>query len=345
MNLKKLEQIIKEQSLPQYRAKQILHAVYQEGMSSFHDMTSLPKNLREVLEKELPVFSFAVEKMVTAKNRQTIKAILKLYTGEIIETVFMQTKPDMWSACISSQAGCAMNCAFCATGQNGFKRNLTAEEISDQVLFWKQYKTQHNIDGTFSHVVYMGMGEPFANWQNVKESLNVLLDPALLAFGSRGISISTSGMPQGIVNLAKEFPQINLALSLHFATDEKRTRYMPVNKCADLGALRDALKKYFSLTKRKVFIEYLMLGEINDTKEDAENLVAYLKSIGNTYLLHVNLIPYNATATALKTSSIDAIRVFRNILFRKGISVTVRKSMGADSDSACGQLAGKKQNA
>ncbi|MBI2645296.1 23S rRNA (adenine(2503)-C(2))-methyltransferase RlmN [Candidatus Uhrbacteria bacterium] len=340
MNLKKLQEIAEEKKLPQYRAKQIIRAVYHEGVGSFLEMTTLPKDLREALEKEVQIFSFAVEKIIAAKNRQTIKAILKLSTGEISETVFIQTKPGMWSACISSQAGCAMNCAFCATGQNGFKRNLTAEEISDQVLFWKRYKTQQNITGTFSNVVYMGMGEPFANWKNVKESLRILLDPALLAFGARGISISTSGMPEGIVNLAKEFPQINLALSLHFATDEKRTKYMPVNKYANLAALRGALKTYFSLIKRKVFIEYLMLDGVNDTKEDAQDLAEYITSVGNAYLLYVNLIPYNTTASSFTASFTDTMRAFRNSLFRRGISVTVRKSMGADIDGACGQLAG-----
>jgi len=341
MNIKKLEEIVEKYQLPAYRTKQILHAVYQEGISSFHAITSLPKILRESLEKELPILSFTVKKIITAKNSQAIKALLRLEDGgKIIETVFMQTKPHMWSACVSSQAGCAMNCAFCATGQSGFKRNLTAEEISDQALFWKQYKLQHNLVGTFSHVVYMGMGEPFANWQNVKESLSILLSPELLGFGARGVSISTSGVPQGIVWLAQEFPQINLALSLHFSTDEKRMRYMPVNKSANLAALKDALKIYFSITKRKVFIEYLMLEGINDTQEDAQQLVTYIQSIGNTHLLHVNLIPYNATITQLQTSSLHNIRAFKNALFQRGISVTIRKSMGTDIDAACGQLAG-----
>lgn len=186
----------------------------------------------------------------------------------------------------------------------------------------------------------MGMGEPFANWPHVRESLRLFIDPELFGFGSRGLSVSTSGMAKGIVDLAKEFPQVNLALSLHFANDEKRTQFMPINKAFNLDALRKALKEYFSITKRKIFIEYLMLDGKNDSEQDALDLAEYLKSV-SPYLLHVNLIPYNTTTPLLKSSSPKKIREFRNTLLQQDIPATIRKTMGQDIDGACGQLSGK----
>ncbi len=341
MNNVKLIEKIRELNLSEYRIRQIQKAVYKDGVISFEQVTVLPKNIRARLALELPILSFTVDKVFTSRDSSTLKALIRLHDDKIIETVLIQTKPGMWSACISSQAGCAMACTFCATGTAGFKRNLTSEEISDQVLFWRQYRKEHKIQGTFSNIVYMGMGEPFANWPQVSGSIKDFIDPGLFGFGSRGISVSTSGLPAGILNLAKEFPQVNLALSLHFADDEKRLRYMPIHKVADLAALKKALKEYFSLTNRKVFIEYLMLNGVNDTLEDARKLSDYLLSISGPHLLHVNLIPYNATPAALGSSAAATMRAFRACLEKNRIPATIRKSMGQDIDGACGQLAGK----
>ncbi len=343
MNNEKLIEKIRELTLSEYRIRQIQKAVYRDGVGSFEEITVLSKDVRTRLACELPILSFTVDKVFISSDKSTLKALIRLADDKMIETVLIQTKPGMWSACISSQAGCAMACSFCATGTAGFKRNLTSEEISDQVLFWRQYRKKYEMKGTFSNIVYMGMGEPFANWPQVSKSIKELIDPDCFGFGSRGISVSTSGLPAGIVKLAQEFPQVNLALSLHFADDEKRLRYMPIHKMADLAALKKALKEYFSLTNRKVFIEYLMLNGVNDTPQDAHMLSEYLLSITGPHLLHVNLIPYNATPAALRSSAQATMRVFRNLLEKYHIPATIRKSMGQDIDGACGQLAGKTE--
>jgi adenine C2-methylase RlmN of 23S rRNA A2503 and tRNA A37 len=239
-----------------------------------------------------------------------------------------------------------LGCDFCATGKMGFKRNLSAEEITDQVLFWIQYLKGfrnskfeiRNYD--VSNIVFMGMGEPFLNWENVKQSLKILMDKNLFGFGSRSISISTVGIPQGIKELAKEFPQINLAISLHFAFDEKRNKYMTINKEYNLNQIKTAIQGYIKQTKRKVFIEYLMLNDINDNTEDADNLIKFLISIHDNYLLHVNLIRYHKTPGSFSPSSNNKIHKFKDYLEKNNVSVTIRKSLGEEIFAACGQLAG-----
>jgi len=345
MDIKKLEQFLKDNNQPKFRMGQIKKAVFQDGVPSFSDITTLSKDLRETLEKEMKILSFDVEKVLIAKNKQSMKALLRLEDGSLIETVLISPISDSWSACISCQVGCQMGCRFCATGKMGFKRNLIAEEITDQILFWKQYLKNNNIPGSFSNIVYMGMGEPFNNWDEVSLSIRNLIDPDLFGFGSRSISVSTAGIAEGIERMAQEFPQVNLAISLHFATDEKRGDFMPINKKDNLESLRMALRKYFELTKRKVFLEYVMLEGTNDSPNDAFNLAKYIKSIGKLQLLHVNLIRYNTTsdppAGGLTPSSRIRTERFRAELERYGIPVTIRKSLGEEIQGACGQLAGE----
>jgi adenine C2-methylase RlmN of 23S rRNA A2503 and tRNA A37 len=197
------------------------------------------------------------------------------------------------------------------------------------------------IGGHINNIVYMGMGEPFLNWEEVKKSLCDLVDKNLFAFGSRSISVSTTGIPDGIKSLSEEFPQINLAISLHFASDVKRNQHMPINRKYNLEELKKVLKDYFSKTNRQVFVEYVMLAGINDSEEDAYVLSTYLKSIGNRQLLHVNLIAYNETGKEFKASSGNKTHLFKNYLEKGGMSVTIRKSLGQEVEGACGQLAGK----
>lgn len=339
MDIKKLEQFLQENNLPSFRLGQIQKAIFADGAPSFAEITTLSKDLREKMEKELNLLSFEIEKVLTAKDGQSIKALLKLRSGDLIETVLISPKPGIWSACISCQVGCAMGCRFCATGKMGFKRDLTAEEITDQVLFWRQYLKKNNIEGSFSNIVYMGMGEPFNNWENVSQSLKILTDEKLFGFGSRSLSVSTSGIAKGIERMANEFPQVNLAISLHFASDEKRDRFMPVNKKDNLENLRQALKKYFTITNRKVFLEYIMLDGINDTALDARLLSDFVYSIGNTHLLHMNLIRYNMTSEDLKPSSKTRTQLFKQELEKHRVNATIRKSLGEEIEAACGQLA------
>jgi len=338
MNLEKIRNILKDNNQSLFRLKQIQQAVFVEGCSSFSEILTLPENLRNKLSAETDILSFEIINILEAKNGQSFKALLKTKDGNLLETVLISPKPGIFSACISCQIGCQMGCRFCATGSAGFKRNLTIEEITDQVLFWIQQLKKKN--KKLSTIVYMGMGEPFNNWKNVSESIRIITDNDLFGFGSRSISVSTSGITEGILKLADEFPQVNLAVSLHFADDKKRSHYMPVNKKNDLDKLREALQKYFQKTKRKVFIEYILLENINDSKEDAKNLSNYLKLIGNAQLLHVNLIRYNTTSAGLKPSSKNRTHIFKEALKKNHINATIRKSLGEEIKGACGQLAG-----
>ena len=361
MNIQKLEQILKDNNQPKFRLEQIQKAIYQDGISTWAEITTISKDLRKILEKEIKMLSFDVEKVLVAKNADSIEALLKLNDGNLIESVLISPKPKTWSVCVSCQVGCAMGCRFCATGKMGFKRNLTAEEITDQVLFWHQYlkKNYHlfvnwklnppaggeNCD--VKNIVYMGMGEPFLNWEEVSKSIKDLTNKKLFGFGSRSLSVSTAGIAEGIEKMAEEFPQINLAISLHFASDEKRDCYMPINKKDNLELLKQALKKYFQTTKRKVFLEYIMLAGINDSAKDAKMLADYIYSIGNRQLLHVNLIRYNTTPETsvenLKPSSKNQTQFFKKELEKQHIGVTIRKSLGEEIQGACGQLSGTKQ--
>jgi 23S rRNA (adenine(2503)-C(2))-methyltransferase len=341
MNIQKLTQFLEANKLPKFRLGQIQKAIFADRVASFGEITTLSRELREKIAAELKLLSFSVEKVLVSKNKDTIKALLKLEDGSLMETVLISPKPGTWSACISCQVGCAMGCRFCATGKMGFKRNLSTEEITDQVLFWRQYLKQHKIEGNFSNIVYMGMGEPFLNWQNVSESIKNLTDPSLFGFGARSLSVSTSGIVEGIEKISNEFPQVNLAISLHFPNDKKRDQFMPVNKRDNMESLKFALQKYFAKTKRKVFLEYIMLDGFNDSALDARELAAYLKSIGSAHLLHVNLIRYNMTSEELKPSSGNRTQAFKAELIKNHINATIRKSLGDEIKGACGQLAGE----
>jgi len=358
MNSIKLQEILTRHDQPKFRLEQIQKAVFWDSVSTWDEITTISKDLREILDKELVILSFAVEKILEAKNGQSAKALLKLGDGNLIETVLISPKPGLWSACVSCQVGCQMSCRFCATGRLGWRRDLTAEEITDQVLFWKQYLKNkfRNLEfplrqriseasgiwnSDIGNIVYMGMGEPFLNWEQVRESLKIFTNKKLFGFGSRSISVSTSGIPDGIRKLAEEFPQINLAVSLHFTNDEKRNRFMSINRKYNLGELRKALGDYFQKTKRKVFIEYILLDEINDSAVEAKKVVDYLKSVGKIHLFHVNLIRYNPTGEELKSSSGNKAQKFKNYLLRSGINATIRKSLGEEIQGACGQLAGR----
>ena len=361
MDIEKTEKFLDVLGEPKYRLSQIKKAVFQDGVSDFSQIYNLSKQLREKLDREIKILSFTPENILVSKNEDSFKALLKLKDNNFIETVLLSAKPGLWSVCLSTQVGCPLNCSFCATGQSGFKRNLTAEEITDQVLLWKQYlKTQNSKlkeqnpkdkiqnskfkikNSHISNVVFMGMGEPLLNWENVKESLEDLIDPELFGFGSRSISVSTCGIPENIVKMQKYFPQINLAISLHFADDQKRSQFMPINKKHNLKDLSHSFNQYFESSKRKVFLEYILLASLNDSEKDALDLVKFIKSIRNNYLLHVNLIEYNQTYNKYSGSSRSKIEKFKNYLLNNHISVTTRKSLGQEIQGACGQLAGKK---
>ncbi len=336
-----LQQFLVQHGQPTYRVQQAIDAVCQRGVSSYGDVNGWPKALRDAA-RALPVLTCEPKTVLASSQKNAYKAALKLADGNMVESVLMSPKPGLWTSCISSQVGCAMGCTFCATGRLGLMRNLTAEEITDQVLFWKQYMKQHAIDGTVNNIVYMGMGEPLANWVEVDKSLQVLTDPKVFGYGDRHISISTSGIAHGIPRLAKRWPQVNLALSLHAANDHDRSAMMPVNKMFPLQKLQKALQDYFRITNRKVFLEYILLNGKNDTPRHAKELITFVKAFDKPHLLHVNLIVYNKTKSHFEETPREQARRFAEMLKRAGIHATIRKNLGRDIAGACGQLAGEK---
>jgi 23S rRNA (adenine(2503)-C(2))-methyltransferase len=363
MHIKSIYKFIHDNNLPPFRAQQIIRAIFQENIASFAEITTLPKDLREKITMEIKILSFRIKKFLPSSDKKSAKALLELEDGLLIETVLLESKKKQWSVCISSQAGCALGCRFCATGALGFKRNLTAEEITDQVLFWKQFikkfpsqekwqekeiifplaeTTDKYISAKRNFtIVFMGMGEPFANYANVKNAIQSLTDHELFGFGDRHISVSTSGLADGIKKFAKDFPQINLAISLIMPTDAQRTEFMPINKKFNLSDIKRALDYYFHITNRKVFLEYILFRDINDGRKDADNLIGFIRSCSKPELLHINLISYNATTPGLFPATPERTNWFKNYLQKNRISVTVRKSLGDDIHAACGQLSGK----
>lgn len=338
MDVFKIKSFLKDKNLPEYRLKQILQAVFQQAVGDWEEIKTLPQPIRQDLKKEISLLSFMVNKILVSKDKRAIKALLELKDGLKIETVLLNPKPGLWSCCVSSQVGCVMGCLFCATGKMGFKRNLSTEEITDQVLFWKQYLRKENSSAKLTHVVYMGMGEPLANKKHVFESLKLLMDPNYFSIGQRNLSVSTSGFVPGIVEFAKNFPQVNLAISLHAPTDKLRSELMPMNKKYPLNKLISELDQYFKFTNRKVFLEYILLSGVNDEVIHARQLADLINQIGIKHLLHVNLISYNQTDCSYKLPAKEVIYKFKDNLEKLGISVTIRKSLGQEISAACGQL-------
>lgn len=329
-----LEKFLAQRNIPAYRTKQILHAVYKEGKDSFSQMTVLPKTTRDVLSRGIDIFSFKEASERISASGNAIKTLLRLKDNDVIEAVLMRFSDSRNSVCVSSQAGCGLKCAFCATGALGFRRNLSSEEISDQVLYFDQKLKRENKNVT--NVVFMGMGEPLLNYENVMNSVKSLNNPELFGIAARRITISTSGIATGIEKLACEKLQFNLAVSLHAPDQILRERLMPIAKAYPLNRLMAAIKTYMEKTRRRVSYEYIMLRDVNDSQDCARKLAKLLAG----QLCHVNLIPYNETNMGFKNAGRTKIKIFKDILDSFGIPVTVRVSLGQDIAAACGQLAG-----
>ena len=339
MNNQRISDLIEKYKLPKFRAKQFREAFFEKHYTSYDEMTNLPKNLRQELISHESVLCLKESVVLKSSDKVTYKALLELSDGQKIESVLMSPKPGLWTACISSQVGCAMKCTFCATGTMGLTRNLTSEEITDQVLFWRQYIAKNAVTERLNNVVYMGMGEPLHNTANVFPSLTELTNPETFNIGSRHVSVSTSGLLKAVEQMADQFPQINLAISLHAAKDDLRTSLMPINKAFDLNKVRNCLNAYIEKTHRKIFIEYILLEGENNRISDAEDLVVFLKSLDRPELTHTNLIVYNETDADHQSSTKAKADAFRNTIKNRGLSVTIRKNLGRDIDGACGQLA------
>lgn len=330
MDLEKLEEILKGE--PGFRKKQVWKAVFHNLIEDWNEATTLSKDLREKLSREVPL---GIEsEVLSSADKRSEKARVKLEDGLSIETVLMKHTDKRNTVCVSSQVGCPLGCLFCETGKMGFKRNLTASEIVEQVLLFARRLKKKNENVT--NIVFMGMGEPFLNWTQVRKAIEILNDPHGLGIGARKISISTAGIVEGIEKLADEFPQINLAISLHAPSDLLRGELMPVNKKYPLEKVLEAVDEYIKKTNRKVMFEYVMIDGVNDSEQQAKKLAKLLSKP----LYMANLIQYNPTGT-FKPSPAEKIKKFKAILEAAGIFTTQRYRFGTDISAACGQLAGK----
>ncbi|MBT4335001.1 23S rRNA (adenine(2503)-C(2))-methyltransferase RlmN [bacterium] len=332
MNILSLKKILSSE--PKFRFKQVMQAIYVDFVYDWDEVTTLSKELRSKLNIEAPLVINSG--LSESKDKNTNKVLITLEDGLQIETVLMKHINGRRTVCVSSQVGCPLACTFCDTGKMGFKRNLTSYEIIEQVIFWGRILKKNN--ERVSNVVFMGMGEPFLNYDNVMKAIRVLNDKDGFDIGARKISISTAGLVTEIRKLAKEDIQVNLAISLHAPNDVLRSKLMPVNKQVSLKKLFEAIDYYIDLTNRKVMFEYLMIDKINDSEIDAKQLAELM----SRPLYMVNLIPYNPT-NKYQPSSQKAIDVFKNILRKRGVNVNQRFGFGQDIKAACGQLAGKKK--
>lgn len=325
--------------LPPYRRGQLYHAALKELVPGLDAITVLPLALRERLSQE----RFALESVepVTLQHSsdgQTTKGLFRLHDGNEVEAVLMEHWGGRSTVCISSQAGCAYKCAFCSTGQAGFTRNLSAVEIFDQARFFARELKSRNKKVT--NVVFMGQGEPFANFEPAMDAVALLNDPHGFGLGHRHITISTVGLVPQIERFTDEALQVNLAVSLHAPTDEQRAALMPVNRRYPLAGLMRACAAYVERTRRKIFFEYVMLADVNDDDASARALAQLMR--GKLY--HVNLIPYNATPDApLRGTSELRTRAFQSLLDAAGVPTTIRTPMGRDIAAACGQLRAQTQ--
>lgn len=335
MNLSKLEDILKDES--KYRLAQVKKALFFHLIENWDEATVLAKILREKLRENCDLEIHAKDSV--SKDDRTIKSLITLGDGLKIETVLMQYQGRN-TVCVSSQVGCPMACAFCATGKGGFKRNLTQWEIVEQVLYFFRLLKKDNEH--VGNVVVMGMGEPFLNYDNVLSALRILNDKDGFNLGVRKLSVSTCGIIPGIKRFANEKEDFNLAISLHAPNDKLRSKLMPVNQKHNLSELFSAVDEYIKKKDRKVMFEYLLIKGVNDSPEHARELAGLMRRP----LCFVNLIPYNPTsprqseaaAGMFKPSDEQTVQAFKKILLDLGVWTTERFRFGQDIKAACGQL-------
>ncbi len=339
MDLAKIEKILEKE--PSFRLKQIKKAIFQELIENWDEATTLPQNLRQQLSENCPLQELKAGKILTSKDGKTLKVLFLLKDGLRIESVLMRHSDNRRTVCVSSQVGCFIGCKFCATGQQIFKRNLSSSEIIDQVLFFARLLKKSPKEKV-TNVVFMGMGEPFLNYDNVLDAIRILNDKDGFNLGARHISISTVGITEGIEKLAKENLQVNLAISLHAPNNKLRTELMPINKVYPIEKILTAVSKYLKKTKRRVMFEYLMIDKVNDSEKEAKELVQVLKKSLMKASYFVNLISYNPIGhSKFKPSPGWKIKRFKEILKKAGIPVTQRYRFGREIKAACGQLAGR----
>ena len=321
-----------------YRGTQIYSWLYQKRVNKIDDMSDISSAFREVLNANYSIKLPEVVKEQISYDG-TIKLLLQLEDGSNIETVLMRY--DYGNAiCVSSQVGCNMGCKFCASGLLKKQRDLDASEMIMQVMKMQEYLDKEGKGERVSHIVIMGSGEPFDNYQKVMRFIRIANEQKGLAIGARHITVSTSGIAPKIIDYSKEGLQVNLAISLHASNDETRNKLMPINKAYPLEKLFDAIKLYSNNANRRVTIEYILLKGINDSLKNADELTNLLKDV----FAYVNLIPYNEVEeNEFKRSDKQSVRAFYERLKQNGVNVTIRKEFGTDIDAACGQLRAKKE--
>ena len=328
MTIAEIGDVLKELGQPAFRAKQVFSWLH-KGVRSYDEMTNLPKSLREALAQKYPLHIPKVVRKQESQKDGTIKYLWELSDGNCVETVLMRYHYGN-TVCISTEVGCRMGCAFCASTIGGLVRKLEPYEILDQVLF-----TQVESGQPVSHIVLMGIGEPLDNFDNVMRFLELVNHPEGMNISMRHISLSTCGLVPMIDKLAEKKLQLSLAISLHGPNDEIRNRIMPVNKAYPIGELLSACRRYYDATSRRIHFEYAMIDGVNDREQDAKELIRLLKGLQ----AHVNMIPLNhVEESPLKPSSRQAVQRFQKQLEDAGIPATVRRTLGGDIDASCGQL-------
>ncbi len=331
MNTEELEGLLVGMGEPKFRAAQLFKWL-QSGVESFDEMTNIPLKLRERLSEECYIAVALIEKRYASQIDETVKYVYKLYDGEYIESVLMKYEHG-YTLCISTQVGCRMGCAFCASGLNGLVRSLTASEMLAQIT-----TAQKDNNIRISNIVMMGMGEPLDNFDNSARFLQLVSDEKGLNIGLRHISLSTSGVVSGIKKLAELNMPITLSISLHAPDDKIRSEMMPVNKKWNISALLDACREYQKVTTRRISFEYALIEGVNDDDYCADELARILKGI----MCHINLIPANPVKeNSFKKPDRKRIIRFKESLEKRGLTATVRRTLGADIDASCGQLRNK----
>ena len=328
MTLPEVTAALKEMGQPAFRGKQVYSWLH-KGVKSYEEMTNLSKPLREALAEKYPIQAPKVVRKQESKKDGTIKYLWQLSDGNCVETVLMRYHYGN-TVCISTEVGCRMGCAFCASTIGGLVRQLEPYEMLDEVLF-----TQVDSGLPISHIVLMGIGEPLDNFDNVMRFLELVNSEEGMNISMRHISLSTCGLVPKIDELAKRKLQLSLAISLHGPNNEIRNKIMPVNKAYDIDTLLDACRRYYDATSRRIHFEYAMIDGVNDREEHARELLKRLKGLP----AHINMIPLNhVEESPLKPSSKAAVAKFQKILEDGGVTATVRRTLGSDIDASCGQL-------
>lgn len=329
-SLEELEKKFAALGWERYRARQVFAWLYKKGVEDFSLMENIPAALRKELASYFTIGTPVLEKILTAADL-TQKFLFRLKDGPLIESVTIPARSRL-TACLSTQAGCKFSCGFCASGILGFKRNLAVSEIVGQLIAMRHHVPENKV----SNVVFMGVGEPLDNYDNLLSAIRLFNSEEGLHMGARKMTISTVGMAEAIERLSKEGLQVELSISLHAATDRKRSEILPVNKRYPLAVLMKAVRAYYQATKRKLTFEYVLLGGFNTSVEDAQSVIRLLRGLN----ARVNLIPYNEVSSRFKfhAPTKPEVLFFKSYLEKHGIEATLRMPRGGDIAAACGQL-------